>query len=186
MAVIYRSRHQWQGRPDDPFGWKNCAAYSLAMALDRASLGQLRLTGEIVRALSDEPNPEPKSPGLNLGQLIAVSKRYSSWLLIDRTGRTFPALLADLRAGRGAIVSGDYDQMGVWSCQRSFVGNHGIWVNHITGDGDLYVSDPLCRVAREIPAPVIQAYAEKFGRSTGLSAGQLRYAVTRVTPTVER
>jgi len=182
--VTYRPRHLWQGTPTDPYGWKNCAAYSLSMALDRASLGELRLTGEIVRALTDEPIPDPKSPGLNIPQLVAVAKRYALYPIVDRTGRTWAGLLADLRAGRGVILSGDYDQLTGWSCQASFTGDHSIYVNHVSGDGDLYTSDPLCMVAREVPAKVIRAYAEKFGRTIDLPPGQLAYAVTRITPSV--
>lgn len=182
MSVVYKPKHQRQIVSADKYGSVNCTAYSAAMAIDRATLGGVRVTGATVRAASNEPIPDPASPGLNLPQIVAVAFKWHVEL-VNRTGAPWSSLLAALREGRGLVLGGDYDQMGTWSCQASFRGDHAIYVNHISGDGDLYVMDPLCASAREVPPATIKAYAEKFARTIGTYPG-LAFATTRITPLI--
>lgn len=53
----------------DPNGGVNCTAWGAAFRVDAHSKGAIKTTGTIVRAHTDEPKPDPESPGLNLGQV---------------------------------------------------------------------------------------------------------------------
>ena len=183
MATVYRPKHQRQLVSTDPYGGKNCAAYSAAMAIDRATLGGVAVTGRQVRSASNEPIPDPASPGLNIPQLVNVAFGWHI-ALNDRTGAPWASVMAALREYRGVILFGDYDVFpaGV-SCQAGFKGDHSVYVNHITGDGDLFVMDPLCPAGKEVKEATMRAYAEKMGKATGHGLGVL-FAVTRITPLI--
>jgi hypothetical protein len=181
MGFVYKPRHQKQLTPGDPWGKFNCTAYSAAMAFDRETMGGVDVTGKQVRAASSEAYPDPNSPGLNLTQIINVGYRWHIHLE-SRRGIPWSSFIAQLKAGRGAILQGDYDQMGEWSSQASFKGDHAIYVNHVSGDGDLYTYDPLAAAAREIPASVLRRYGEKFATKVGTSG--VICALTRQTPTL--
>lgn len=179
MAVIYRPKHERQIKPSDPHGSVNCAAVAAAIAFDRATLGGCMLNGEDVRALSDEPHPNPASPGLNLWQLADVARKLHIQLT-PVSGGSFEAILASLREGRGVIVPGDYEAMGKYSCQAGFRGDHGILVNNEnTPRTSLLVYDPLCKTYRYVPTAVIRRYSEMFGAAHGF-----QYAYTRITPNI--
>jgi hypothetical protein len=192
MAVVYRPKHQRQITPADRYGGVNCTACSAAMAIDRATLGAVYVTGGTIRARSNEPIPDPKSPGLNLPQVVNVAFKLQSkaepkgadeWLE-NRAGAPWSALMRALREFRGVVLQGDYDQLPpAFSCQKSMKGDHAVYVNHVSGDGDLYVMDPLCKSAREVPEAVMRAYAEKFARTVGRYPGVL-FATTRTTSLV--
>jgi hypothetical protein len=53
----------------DPYGWSNCAAYVGAMGADYATCGAKKPTGRQVRSLTNEPIPDPSSPGLSIFQV---------------------------------------------------------------------------------------------------------------------
>lgn len=183
MTTIYKPKHQRQLAPGTgPTGKYDCSAYSAAMAIDRATLGGTLVTGKQVRLASNEPIPDPDSPGLNLPQVVNVAFRWHVDL-VNRTGAPWAAVMAALREGRGVILQGDADQLGTHTCQASFTGDHAVYVNHISGDGDLYWQDPLCAAGKEIPEKVARAYAEKFARTVGRYPGVL-FATTRATPVI--
>lgn len=58
-----------QLRHGDPYGGYNCTAWGAAFRVDAHSKGATKTTGIAVRSHSDEPRPDPSSPGLNLGQV---------------------------------------------------------------------------------------------------------------------
>lgn len=182
--VVYRPAHQRQLVSSDPYGKYNCSAYSAAMAFDRHTLGGLIVTGKDVRALSNEPTPDSSSPGLNLKQLVDVSRRLRVPLNY-RVGKSWETFLADIRAC-GAVIQIDYDQMGEYSSQPGFTEGHAMYVNNISGDGDLLVYDPLARGPREIPRDVIKRAMTKWAQANGLTGGGLYYATTRATPLVAK
>lgn len=183
MAIIYRPKHQRQLSPGTgPTGRFDCTAYAAAMAIDRATLGGTIVSGKQVRLASNEPIPDPKSPGLNLPQVVAVAFRWHVELE-SRVGAPWSAVMAALREGRGVILQGDADQVGAYNCQTGFAGDHAVYVNHISGDGDLFWQDPLCKAGKEIPEAVARAYAEKFARTVGKYPGLL-FATTRITPLI--
>ena len=185
MARIYRPRHQYQLGPNSgPTGGYDCTAYAAGMAIDRATLGGTFATGRQVRLASTEPIPDPASPGLNLPQVINVAFKWHVDLA-NRSGAPWDAFMRALREGRGAILQGDADQIPPgFTGQLGFRGDHAVYVNHVTGDGDLYWMDPLRKTgAIEIPEAIARAYAEKFARTVGTFPGVL-FATTRVTPNI--
>lgn len=186
MSFIYKPRHQYQLRPGSaPTGGYDCTAYAAAMAIDRHTMGGVRVTGRQVRLASNEPTPDPDSPGLNIPQIIQVAATWHVEL-IDRRGAPWSAVLTALREGRGVILQGDAEEfLGTpFVCQTGFRGDHAIYLNHETGDGDLYHMDPLCRRPNANMEPVIaRRYAEKLARNAG-TPGRLFFATTRITPNV--
>lgn len=185
MSYIYKPAHQYQlGAGSSPTGGVDCTAYAAAMALDRATLGGTQVTGRQVRLASDEPYPDPLSPGLNLTQVGVVASRWHVELT-NRTHAPWSAVMGMLKQGRAVVLQGDYDQIPPgFSGQLSFKGDHAVEVNHVTGDGDLYWMDPLRQKgAVEIPEDVARAYAEKLAKSAGIYPG-LFVAMTRITPTI--
>jgi len=183
MGTIYRPKHVRQLLVGDKYGGTNCTASSAAMAIDRATMGGIQVTGKTVRAASNEPIPDPASPGLNLPQVVNVAFGWHVELQ-NRTGAPWFVVIKSLKEGRGIVLQGDYDQIPPgFSGQLNFKGDHAVYVNHVTGDGDLYWQDPLRSAAVEIPEAVARAYAEKFARTVGTFPGVL-FATTRVTPNV--
>lgn len=183
-VITYRAKHQTQRNFSDPYRMYNCAAYSMAMFIDRATLGGLMVNGETVRALTDEPRPDPSSPGLRLEQLDAVAARLRITLNVHKN-TTFAQLRTWVKEGRGAILNGDRDQFGDLPCPDNFRGLHSVFVHAIFPDGAWLVSDPLCAKVARVPAAAVKAYAEKYGRQAGLGSGNIAFATTRPTPKVE-
>lgn len=183
MPYTYRPRHQRQIVSNDPYGGVNCAAYSCAMAIERATMGGTLITGQQVRALSNEPIPDPSSPGLNIGQLVAVGRRLYVQIIDKREDDDgWSEVIACLRAQRGVILQGDYDQMGTYSCQKSFRGDHAVYVNHLDTTGTkAWMQDPLCATGKYVPLSVLKAYAEKLARAKGIYP-HIFFATTRKTP----
>jgi len=180
MAVIYRPKQQYQLVPTDPYGRYNCTAYSGAMAIDRATLGGCLVTGEDVRSRSDEPIPNHLSPGLNVGQVVDVAQGLGVHLTLHRGG-LWTALTGALGDGRGVVLAIDYDRMGAYSCQPTFLDFHAIYLNNLSAAGaKVLVYDPLCHEYRFVPTKVVKAAAEKYAAQ----AGGLYWASTRVTPNI--
>jgi hypothetical protein len=57
--------YKWGGK----YGGANCTPCSAGMTGQAHTCGALLFTGAQIRAASNEPIPDPKSPGLNLGQV---------------------------------------------------------------------------------------------------------------------
>lgn len=185
MGFIYKPRHQAQLGTPTPTGKYDCTAYSAAMAIDRATLGGTFVNGRQVRLASNEPYPDRSSPGLSLPQVINVGFKWHV-NLESRSGAPWSSLVAALKAGRGVILQGDYDQIpNQFSGQLSFKGDHAVYVNHVSNDGDeVWWMDPLRKAGPlYIPASVARAYAEKLAKAWGLYPG-LAFATTRITPTI--
>lgn len=96
MTHAYQPADRSQLNPNDPYGPTNCTSYSFARQVDYATLGGCIVSGALVRALSDEPKPDPKSPGLNLDQIVAVAHRLHVEFE-NRTGDGWAGVLAALR-----------------------------------------------------------------------------------------
>jgi len=75
LPDITRYQQLLQG---DPYGAFNCTAYAAAWITDAHTAGKTLLTGREVRAHTNEPVPDPNSPGLNLPQV--------DWSVIGLTG----------------------------------------------------------------------------------------------------
>jgi hypothetical protein len=106
VTHAYQPHDRSQLNPNDPFGPTNCTAYSFARQVDYATLGGVVISGALVRALSDEPKPDPKSPGLNLTQIVAVAHRLHVEFE-NRTGQGWAGVDAALEEGRSVLLQLD-------------------------------------------------------------------------------
>lgn len=184
LALIYRPRHQYQLIPGDPYGGLNCTAYAAAMLIDAATLGGLLVTGRTVRALSTEPTPDPASPGLNIPQVVAVSKKLRV-PITDFSGNTTAyarsLLGSPTVAGRRLLVQLDYGDLGAWRAPghtRTDV-PHALVVHAVRDRPGMreaaLTSDPLRRTATWMPWDVIMGAALPVG-------GGIRFAACRRVP----
>ena len=89
----------------DPDGWDGCQAYAGAMAADFDTCGSVDLTGRQVRLLTDEPHPDPKSPGLNLRQIDDALNRYGVDLEV-RYRLPWDDFVRRINKGEGAVLDG--------------------------------------------------------------------------------
>ena len=195
MGVTYRPRHQPQLNASDPYGGVNCSAYSAAIMVDRATIGGVRVTGKDIRAASNEPRPEPGSPGLNIEQVIAAAFRLTRVNFTPRRG-SWSVMLKHLGPS-GVLLPGDYDQIPpAFDCQPGFNDLHMVAINNensgsvTAADGRVYgpgecalTYDPLCPAFRWVPLAVLRKYAEKYARRVGYTGGVI-YATTRATPLI--
>lgn len=133
------SSYQYQLQSGDPWGGVNCAAYCLSEGLDFDSCGAIQTTGAMVRALSSEPIPDPRSPGLHHGQLRDVASKWGVPLTL-LSGVPFAEVEDALTAGHGILLAVNYKEIRPtsFSGQRSFYGNHELLV--MPG---LFTFDPL-------------------------------------------
>ncbi len=180
MGFTYLPSQERQIKPSDKWGKYNCGAVATAVAVDRATLGGVMVNGEDIRRLTDEPVPDPKSPGLRVSQLCAAAKK----LHVDLTevkGGTFGALLSRLAEGRGVVLAGAGASLGTAICQVGFTGGHALMVNNLSTDhSKVVVYNPLCATRRYLPVATVRKYAEAFGSLHG----GLNWAYTRITPNV--
>ena len=184
MVTRYQPQNQWQGTPGDPHGWVSCGAYTSAVIVDAVSLGGCVPTGEQVRALTNEVEPDPRDPGLTIPQLVAALRRFGC-RLDDRSGQKWAGVMADLRADRYLSISTWYEALGPYRSQRPGAFGHQVTVGRIDATGaSVLLFDPLSRVktGRWIPLPIIRKAMEQWGARTGMPAGQVRYARSRVIP----
>lgn len=183
-AVVYRPDFQTQRVASnlDRYAKKNCAAYSMAMGIDFSTLGGVVISGREIRARSSEPVPDPRSPGLNLSQVLTVARKFGV-VFTYREG-TFKQALAESNQYRGIIIPGDYDQMGSYSALPSFRDDHMMWWNNPSGnDEELLIFDPLRMSPRWMDTDIIRKYAEKFG-SRVVGRGKIQWGVSRRIPLV--
>lgn len=125
----YLPRFQKQLNAGDPYGGYNCTAYAAAMAGDFDTCGSVKLTGEQVRQLSDEPVPDPKSPGLNLRQVDAALNRYGVDLE-TRYRLPWADVVRKIDKGEGAILQLYYAPIADsrFDAGNGFRGNHAFFV----------------------------------------------------------
>ena len=78
-------------------GKYDCTAHSASDAIDHATCGAKDPGGRTIRLATNEPIPDPDSPGLNLGQVANVAlSRYGVYL--------------DVRTGSRAVTWGEYER----------------------------------------------------------------------------
>jgi hypothetical protein len=145
--------HQFQGPATNciirgkALGWLSCTAYSMAMLIDRATLGEKRPSGCDVRF-----NTGDTTGGLTLPQVAGVAEREYGVDIEVRVGSQVasPAYAASkLRNGHPVLLQGNAGAM-LGTSQRSTAGfvNHAILLNHGRGwkaDGtpsEVLVFDP--------------------------------------------
>jgi hypothetical protein len=126
--------------PSDPYGGLNCTAYVTGFAIDYATCGARRPTGEQVRAMSSEPRPDPGSPGLNLTQSAQVAAKFGV-PMDKRIGLPFDTWVAMVKAGHYSILSVGYRPIrdSRFRGSETFTGGHALGV-----PPGFEVQDPLC------------------------------------------
>lgn len=125
----YLPRFQPQLVASDPYGGVNCLAYAGAMAGDFDTCGAVHLTGEQVRQLTNEPRPDPKSPGLTLSQIDAALNRYGVDLEV-RYRLPWDDFVRKVNKGEGAVLQVGYGPIADsrFDAGGGFRGNHGMLV----------------------------------------------------------
>lgn len=143
----------------DPNARLNCGAYTGAMLLDAATEGESRVSGYTFRSRTDEPVPNPSSPGLNVTQvakalqLLGVKDAKATQEVPWDTVRS---LARDHFLGL-VIRYGDVPKALRFS--QTFTGNHMIAVGSLEGDGTVWVGDPLAYHSVRLP---LDAYRSAF------------------------
>lgn len=162
--------------------WSNCTMASAAMALDFHTQGKVQKWGGELRKAYDPLGKDPD--GTNLDNVVTAWSRLG-YTFTKRSGKAWADCLADLKAGRGVVLQGDYDALtATEKCQDSFNGNHAIYLNPEFFDGGdtIAVADPLCGGFHRIKVTSLKAYAEKLGRAVYGKTGPILYGVTRAWP----
>jgi len=118
----------------------DCTAWSASRAIGHATCGVERPSGRIIRLLSSEPIPSPRSPGLNLPQVRDVAWDSFRVFLDVRIGAqavSFDEYEARRLAGQGAILQVGYGPIADsrWDAGRGFRGGHALFESiHATYD----------------------------------------------------
>ncbi len=133
--------HDWPGQltSGDRYGSFNCAAYALAKGLEFDTCGGVRITGARVRQLTNEPIPDPSSPGLHHGQLRDVAAKFG--IRLDVSYGVPWDEIRDITRSRAILMAINYRpiQYSSFSGQRTFSGNHELLVLP-----EFFTYDPLC------------------------------------------
>lgn len=136
------TRYQ-QLRNGDPYGGVDCTAWSAAWLTDAHTTGKTRLTGTEVRANSNEPHPDPRSPGLTLPQVDQSVYGLTDGKVNMDTHLGIPTSLAQdlLVDGRWGIVQVDRAVLVRAGYLTGFTGGHAVTV-HSVGSVPV-LGDPL-------------------------------------------
>jgi hypothetical protein len=179
-ATVYRPTHQRQINSSDPLGNLSCTAYSAAIAIDRATVGGIIVSGADVRIATGLTIAKIKGQhGLTLGNIEKALQHYHVYLH-NHTGDHFTDLLASLRNYQGVIACGKNSAFGEYTSQASYKGGHAIYLNNLDAkETSIMTYDPLAHTARWIPVSVIQ----KFMQALPVNGG-IYYATTRSTPLI--
>jgi hypothetical protein len=162
-SLRYVPAFQYQLVYGDPQGGYSCTAYSAAMAVDKATYGGSRITGRQIRALTDVG----PYVGLTLPQVARATSALGVPLI--RPVGAWRDVMAALRAGRGVVLQGDYDQIPhSISGQPGFHGYHAVFIDRLSASGKLYMMDPLSKVGgRWVDESILRKFAEKLTRQEG-------------------
>lgn len=183
MAIYHK--HMTQRVPSDPHWKVNCSAYAGAMMVNDATLGGLfGVTGRRFRELSDEPNPSPSSPGLNIPQIIKVARDHYRVNIADRRGHPWGTLEAELQAGRRILAQVEYAELGSHRCQAGGDFGHAMVLVRDQMPGPIRASDPLCGSDRLYPEAVIREAMEVFAKKHAGSRSELFWCMTRPIPRI--
>lgn len=110
----------------------DCSGWAASRAIAHATCGAQAPTGRRVRLLSDEPVPDPRSPGLNLVQVADVASRYFGVELDVCTGWravTWAEYERRRKAGAGCVIQLSYAPIADsrYDAGRGFRGGHAIF-----------------------------------------------------------
>jgi len=162
--------------------WENCMAASGATALDRHTLGGIRTTGAKIRNCQDD-----KVGGIDLIDVKTAWNRCFSKYFDVRLKITWRTFVGAIKAGRGAVVAGNYAYIPYKYRGQKSPSNfgHAVYINEIrSSDGAMLMYDPLAEKPVWIPQTYIRQFAGHFRTSTGLiGLGYAQAGFTRITPT---
>lgn len=158
---------------------RNCTAAMGAVAIDAHTGGRIQSNPAQIRNAQYD-----WSGGIGLDDVnVAWSRLWPGNQLILPQAHDWSDVIASVRENRFAIVQGDNDRMGVYSCQSSFTGDHAYGIGgYRASDGRVLFYDPLCHHARWIPQWPIRAAAEKLALAQRGTRGRLFVGLTRVMP----
>lgn len=112
----------------DPYGGYDCTAWTCAGAISHGTCGHTLTTGTWVRKHSNEPIPNPKSPGLNLVQVADVARTLGVYLDVRIGSRAVSEAELERRrlAGQGVIRQVGYGPIADsrYDAGGGFRGNH--------------------------------------------------------------
>jgi len=114
-----------------PTGPVDCSGHACSTHIDHSTCGAKDPSGRTIRLQTDEPIPDPRSPGLNLSQVARVSgERYGVYTEV-RTGAlrvTWPEYERRRKAGQSCIIQVDYGPIAdsKYDAGRGFRGGHAI------------------------------------------------------------
>jgi hypothetical protein len=139
----------------DKNGWVNCAAYVGGFAADYSTCGAKKPTGAQVRALTNEPVPDPASPGLTIVQVTNALARLGV-TVYPFVKASWDQVLAWWKEGRYISLCGQYSVIRPtrFSGDPNFYGGHQIGV-----PGTFEAEDPLCDGRR---AGIYKYHAEAY------------------------
>jgi hypothetical protein len=148
-CIDFHPTHQAQltSRWGGKHGKVNCTACAAGMVGEADTCGELRFTGSEIRAHSNEADPDPDSPGLNLSQVDAALRALSNGRIDLDTRKRYPfeSLRARLNAGSKAILQVNrgvlVDAGQVFG--NGFRGGHAIAIG--ADDGEPWIDDPLTK-----------------------------------------
>lgn len=139
--------HFQLGADGGKYGGVNCTASAAARTVQEATCGKEAFTGAQVRAASDEPIPDPKSPGLNLDQVDRAVFKLTAGRVNFDTRRMYDADDAIARCLAGEPMEIQYQRsaqiaLGLPIGTSRFGGGHAASVD---GVGGLHLSDNLVK-----------------------------------------
>lgn len=164
----------------------DCTAWSAAILVDAHTLGALKTSGRAVRLNTDEPVPDPSSPGLNLPQVDAAVLKittargktvdldtyvgFRSLSRADVQFRVVDGRWATLQVMRNVLVNRGF--------LEGFRGGHALTVHTLVGQPDLPVlGDPL------VDHYVRASWDALFDAAEALTGGRIYSQFTRdLTP----
>lgn len=186
MAAFRRPPiERYQQLAEPMTGDVDCSAWCAAIATDIDTLGAITLTGRQIRLATDEPVPDPRSPGLNLPQVdAAVFALTKGRVNLDvRVGRNavkpdeFERHLVDgrwtiVQVNRGVLLA-----LGIGRANR-FRGGHAVVVGFDQDLRAFIVGDPLVPEWERAPLAAVTSAAEMFSPMPGLYAAFTRDVYT--------
>lgn len=182
MTHVACRPHDWPGQltSGDRYGSYNCAAYALAKGLEFDTCGRVKRTGAQIRALTNEPIPDPSSPGLHHGQLRDVAAKFG--VRLDVLSGVPWSEVRDLGRERAILLAVNYRplQSTRFSGQRTFSGNHELlvlpeWFTYDPlADGRLSGGARIFRGPAVYPESLLMAAAGAF---PGTGSGRASIAV---------
>lgn len=160
----------------------DCTAYAAGDAGDADTKGRLVYTGRQVRLATDEPTPDPSSPGLNLRQVDEALYRLSHGAinLDTQWGAPWSRVTSFLTAGKWAeiaIIRSVLVDAGFGGGNR-FAGGHATLYGYDHDRNRFVLLDPLVPEPMDVPSLVMAEAARLLMRKAGVPAteGDVAYA----------